>query len=70
MNEITKQQLLELSHDYVIVWHDVQTHRNGMTHDNLDSSIEKGSLRAIIFFLKCKAGWREEEPEVREIPPI
>ena len=39
MNEITKQQLLELSHDYVIAWHDVQTHRNGMTHDNLDSSI-------------------------------
>jgi uncharacterized membrane-anchored protein len=39
VNEITKQQLLELSHDYVIAWHDVQTHRNGMTHDNLDSSI-------------------------------
>ncbi len=33
-------------------------------------SPEKGSLRAIIFYLKCKAGWREEEPEVREIPPI
>ena len=32
MNEITKQQLLELSHDYVIAWHDIQTHRNGMTH--------------------------------------
>ena len=31
---------------------------------------EKGSLRAIIFYLKCKAGWREEEPEIREIPPI
>jgi hypothetical protein len=31
---------------------------------------EKGSLRAIIFFLKCKAGWREEEPEIQEIPPI
>tara|TARA_B100000780_G_scaffold29185_1_gene18489 strand:- start:435 stop:758 length:324 start_codon:yes stop_codon:yes gene_type:complete len=31
---------------------------------------EKGSLRAIIFYLKCRAGWREEEPEIQEIPPI
>ncbi|MDB9733625.1 hypothetical protein OAB15_02465 [Porticoccaceae bacterium] len=32
--------------------------------------VEKGSLRAIIFYLKCRAGWREEEPEIREIPPM
>lgn len=31
---------------------------------------EKGSLRAIIFYLKCRAGWREEEPEIQEMPPI
>jgi transcriptional regulator with XRE-family HTH domain len=36
----------------------------------LMAEVEKGSLRAIIFYLKCRAGWREEEPEVREIPPM
>ena len=36
----------------------------------LMAEIEKGSLRAIIFYLKCRAGWREEEPEIREIPPV
>jgi len=36
----------------------------------LMDEVEKGSLRAIIFYLKCRAGWREEEPEIREIPPM
>ena len=36
----------------------------------LMKEVEKGSLRAIIFYLKCRAGWREEEPEVRDIPPL
>jgi transcriptional regulator with XRE-family HTH domain len=36
----------------------------------LMAEIEKGSLRAVIFYLKCRAGWREEEPEIREIPPM
>ena len=36
----------------------------------LMQEIENGSLRAIIFYLKCRAGWREEEPEIREIPPL
>jgi len=36
----------------------------------LMQQVEKGSLRAIIFYLKCRGGWREEEPEIREIPPM
>lgn len=36
----------------------------------LMNEIEKGSLRAIIFYLKCRAGWKEVEPETREIPPM
>lgn len=36
----------------------------------LMAEVEKGSLRAIIFYLKCRAGWREEEAEIREIPPM
>lgn len=36
----------------------------------LMTQIEKGSLRAIIFYLKCRGGWREEEVEIREIPPM
>jgi transcriptional regulator with XRE-family HTH domain len=36
----------------------------------LMAEVEKGSLRAIIFYLKCRAGWREEEPETGEIPPM
>ena len=36
----------------------------------LMQEVENGSLRAIIFYLKCRAGWREEEPEIREIPPL
>lgn len=36
----------------------------------LMNEVEKGSLRAIIFYLKCRAGWREKEPEIREIPPM
>ena len=31
-------------------------------------AVVKGSLRAIIFYLKCRAGWREEE--IKEIPPM
>ena len=36
----------------------------------LMTQIEKGSLRAITFYLKCRGGWREEEPEIKEIPPM
>ena len=36
----------------------------------LMQQVEKGSLRAIIFYLKCRGGWREEEPEIKEIPPM
>ena len=36
----------------------------------LMKEVEKGSLRAIIFYLKCRAGWREEEPEICDIPPL
>ena len=34
----------------------------------LMQEVENGSLRAIIFYLKCRAGWREEE--IKEIPPM
>jgi hypothetical protein len=27
--------------------------------------VENGSLRAIIFYLRCRAGWREEEPDIK-----
>ena len=36
----------------------------------LMTQIEKGSLRAIIFYLKCRGGWREEETEISDIPPL
>ena len=36
----------------------------------LMQEVENGSLRAIIFYLKCRAGWREEESEIKEIPPM
>ena len=36
----------------------------------LMQQVEKGSLRAIIFYLKCRGDWREEEPEIKEIPPM
>jgi|TARA_B110000090_G_C12959070_1_gene284278 transcriptional regulator with XRE-family HTH domain len=36
----------------------------------LMTEVEKGSLRAIIFYLKCRAGWREEEPEIQDIPAM
>jgi predicted transcriptional regulator len=36
----------------------------------LMQEVENGSLRAIIFYLRCRAGWREEEPEIKEIPPM
>ena len=32
----------------------------------LMQQVEKGSLRAIIFYLKCRGGWREEETEIKE----
>ncbi len=36
----------------------------------LMQQVEKGSLRATIFYLKCRGGWREEETEIKEIPPM
>lgn len=39
MTEISKNELLELSNDFINDWHDVQAHRQRMTDDNLDSSI-------------------------------
>ena len=35
-----------------------------------DGAVNDSELPTIEEALKCKAGWREEEPEVREIPPI
>ena len=37
MTEISKNELLELSNDFINDWHDVQAHRQRMTGDNLDS---------------------------------
>ncbi len=34
----------------------------------LMQEVENGSLPAIIFYLKCRAGWTEEEPDIKEIP--
>jgi transcriptional regulator with XRE-family HTH domain len=31
----------------------------------LMQEVENGSLRAIIFYLRCRAGWREEEPDIK-----
>ena len=39
MTEISKQKILKLSNDYIGDWLDVQTHRQVVTDDNLDSSI-------------------------------
>jgi hypothetical protein len=36
----------------------------------LMQEVENGSLPAIIFYLKCRAGWTEEEPDIKEIPPM
>jgi hypothetical protein len=39
MTEISKNELLELSNDFINDWHDVQAHRQRMTDNNIDSSI-------------------------------
>tara|TARA_B100000780_G_scaffold175488_1_gene122912 strand:+ start:204 stop:1043 length:840 start_codon:yes stop_codon:yes gene_type:complete len=39
VTEISKQKILKLSNDYIGDWLDVQTHRQVVTDDNLDSSI-------------------------------
>lgn len=31
---------------------------------------KKGDTTSMIFFLKCRAGWREQEAEQKDIPPI
>ena len=30
----------------------------------------KGNITAIIFYLKTQAGWKEEQEETKEIPPL
>ena len=31
---------------------------------------KNGDNTAMLFYLKCRAGWREQEVETRELPPI
>ena len=31
---------------------------------------QQGNMTAAIFFLKTQGGWKEEQPEAQEIPPI
>ena len=37
---------------------------------NLIKQAQKGNMTAAIFYLKTQAGWKEEQPEAQEIPPI
>ena len=37
---------------------------------NLISLAQKGNVTAAIFFLKTPAGWRENQPENTELPPL
>ena len=37
---------------------------------NLVKLATEGSVAANIFYLKVQGGWREEQPEAQEIPPI
>ena len=37
---------------------------------NLIKQAQKGNMTAAIFFLKTQGGWKEEQPEPQEIPPI
>ena len=37
---------------------------------NLIQLAKKGNVTANIFYLKTQAGWKEAEPESKEIPPI
>lgn len=37
---------------------------------NLISMAQKGNVTAAIFYLKTQAGWRENQPEVTELPQL
>jgi hypothetical protein len=37
---------------------------------NLISQARKGNVAAAIFYLKTQAGWKEDQVEVRDLPPI
>ena len=37
---------------------------------NLISQARSGNVAAAIFYLKTQAGWKEDQTEVRELPPI
>ena len=37
---------------------------------NLIKQAQQGNMTAAIFYLKTQAGWKEEQPEAQEIPPI
>jgi hypothetical protein len=37
---------------------------------NLVQLAKAGNVAANIFYLKTQAGWKEQEPEAKEIPPI
>lgn len=36
----------------------------------LFNKAKQGDNVAMLFYLKCRAGWREQEPETKEIPSI
>ena len=37
---------------------------------NLISQARSGNVAAAIFYLKTQAGWKEDQTEIRELPPI
>jgi len=37
---------------------------------NLVQMAMAGNVTAAIFYLKTQSGWKEQEPEIQEIPPI
>lgn len=37
---------------------------------NLIAQARKGNVSAAIFYLKTQAGWKEDQVEVRDLPPI
>jgi len=38
--------------------------------NSLFNKAKSGDVTSMIFYLKCRAGWREQDVETRELPPI